>query len=141
MMNVNSNVHFKFEDLMIYQKAIDFIKFSYKTTKDFPKEQYSLISQFQRAAQSIGLNIAEGSGGTNAQFIRFLRISQGSIFECVVCTTIARNEGYITEENSKLLRMYLAELSKMTSGLINSLSKRKDVTTINDDQVIYLTKN
>jgi four helix bundle protein len=116
-------VHFKFEDLNVYQKALNYIKFVYKITHNFPNnEVYALTSQFQRAAQSIALNIAEGSSGTKAQFIRFLKISQGSLYECVVCTTIAFNEKYIDTKTENESRIALMEMSKMLSGLIASFN-------------------
>jgi len=114
-------IHFKFEDLNVYQKALNYIKFVYQTTRSFPtNEVYALSSQFQRAAQSIALNIAEGSSGTKAQFIRYLKISQGSLYECVVCTAIAFNEKYIDNKAEKESRLALMEMSKMLSGLIAS---------------------
>lgn len=85
------NIKFKFEDLKVYQKAIDFIDITYVVCKKFPKEEtYKLSSQYIRAATSIALNIAEGSGDTNPQFNRFLQIAIGSVKECVVCSTIAK---------------------------------------------------
>lgn len=67
-------IKFKFEDLKVYQKSLDFVDTVYNTTKQFPSEEnYRLTSQFIRAATSISLNIAEGSGDTNPQFRRFLK--------------------------------------------------------------------
>lgn len=84
---------------MVYQKSLDFIDDVYKITKDFPNdEHFGLTSQYRRAAQSIALNLAEGAGDTDSQFNRLLQISQGSIKECVVCSTIANRQNYITEE-------------------------------------------
>ncbi len=66
-------IKFKFEDLKVYQKALDFIDITYQLTNHFPKnEDYALSSQFRRASISIALNIVEGSGNTNAQFNRLL---------------------------------------------------------------------
>lgn len=57
-----SKLHFKFEDLIMYQKALDFADFVYEQVNKFPKEEtYRLSSQFIRAADAIALNIAEGS--------------------------------------------------------------------------------
>lgn len=115
-------IKFKFEDLKVYQKSLEFIDVVYDTCNNFPnKEQYRLTSQFIRAANSIALNIAEGSGDTNPQFCRFLRITLGSIRESVVCSTIAKNQNYVSSEENQLLRKKLAELSKMTTGLIKYL--------------------
>ena len=115
---------FKFENLMVYQKALDFVDLAYEVSKSFPKsELYNLTSQFKRAAVSILLNIAEGSGDTNAQFNRFLEIARGSVKECVVCSTIAKRQGFINYEKDLENRRKLAELSKMISSLKKYLKK------------------
>ncbi|MDE0599228.1 MAG: four helix bundle protein [Dokdonia donghaensis] len=85
---------FKFEDLIVYQKALDYV---YCVTKKFPKDElYGLTSQYKRAAASIPLNIAEGSGDTDAQFNRYLQMAWDSVKECVVCSTIARRQDFIS---------------------------------------------
>ncbi|MEZ4781122.1 MAG: four helix bundle protein [Flavobacteriaceae bacterium] len=118
----NKNVHFNFEDLKVYQKALDFTDVVYHLTKSFPTiEQYNLNSQFNRAAVSIALNIAEGHGDSNAQFNRFLQIAKDSVNECVVCNAIAFRRGYITKENNKYHRVLLSELAKMITGLTKYL--------------------
>ena len=120
-------IKFKFEDLKVYQKSLDFVDTVYNTTKQFPSEEnYRLTSQFIRAATSISLNIAEGSGDTNPQFSRFFKISLGSIKECVVCVTIANNQNFITKNESLILREKLAELSKMITALLKYLNLTKD---------------
>ena len=113
---------FKFEELIVYQKALDFIDLVYLTTKKFPsEEQYRLTSQFIRAANSIALNIADGSGGTKPEFKNFLRISRRSTRECLVCTTIAKRQNFISENTERDFRIKLVEISKMLNGLIKSI--------------------
>ncbi|NTW33976.1 MAG: four helix bundle protein [Bacteroidetes bacterium] len=113
-------IKFDFEDLKVYQKTLDYIDFVYNLTDKFSKhEQYGLISQFQRASQSIALNIGEGYGETKPLFIRYARISKGSIRECVVCTTIALRRKYITIDENIESRKRLAEISKMLAGLVS----------------------
>ena len=92
-------VKFNFEELHVYQKALDYIDSIYETTYHFPKdERFRLTSQYIRAAISIGLNIAEGVGDTDAQFNRYIQIAQDSIKECVVCSTISRRQNFITTQ-------------------------------------------
>ncbi len=118
----NKNVHFSFEDLKVYQKALDFVDVVYDLTHTFPKhEQYNLSSQFHRAAVSIALNVAEGHGDSNAQFNRFLQIAKNSVNECVVCNTIAIRRGYVNKKEHEQNRYILSELSKMISGLTKYL--------------------
>ena len=124
-------IKFKFEDLKVYQKALDFIDTTYKSTESFPNtENFGLTSQFRRASVSIALNIAEGSGDTNAQFNRFLNITNGSIKECVVCSTISERLKYISKDENYNNRLQLEELSKMTMGLQKYL-KSNDKNTNN----------
>ena len=107
-------VKFNFEDLIVYQKALDFVDIVYDTTKKFPKtETYGLSSQYIRAATSVTLNISEGSGNTDAQFNRYLQIALDSTRECIVCSTIAKRRNYISNENDQIIRLKLAELPKM----------------------------
>lgn len=120
------NIKFKFEDLKVYQKAIDFIDITYVVCRKFPKEEtYKLSSQYIRAATSIALNIAEGSGDTNPQFNRFLQIAIGSVKECVVCSTIAKRQNYITNQQENEIREKLEELSKMITSLQKYLKTNK----------------
>lgn len=115
---------FRFEDLQVYQKALDFVDQAYEVSKKFPhSELYNLTSQFKRAAVSIPLNIAEGAGDTDAQFNRFLQIAGGSVKECVVCSTIANRQKFISDQENLENRKKLAELSKMISSLKSYLKK------------------
>lgn len=68
---------FKFESLIVWQKGLDLTERIDSLTKTFPKEElYILTAQIKRAADSIVLNIAEGSTGqTNKEFSRFLGIA------------------------------------------------------------------
>ena len=117
---------FNFEDLQVYQKSLDFVDMVYDITDSFPKEEmYRLSSQYIRAAISIPLNIAEGSGDTDAQFNRYLQITGNSAKECVVCSTIARRRKYITEAQDESIRERLVEISKMTYGLKKHLKNKK----------------
>ena len=114
---------FNFENLSVYQKALGYIDFVYTITTNFPKEErFGLAGQFQRAAQSIALNIGEGSGGSKAEFQQFIRIARRSVKECVVCTTIALRRNYIIRQDENKSRSMCLELSKMLSGLLSSLN-------------------
>lgn len=67
---MENKYHFRFEDLQVYQKAIDFGEFVNKQVEKFPPHEiYKLSSQFIRAADSIAFNIAEGSGSSNDNLV------------------------------------------------------------------------
>ena len=115
---MKSKYHFKFEDLQVYQKAIDFGEFVNDQVNQFPKHEiYKLSSQFIRAADSIAFNIAEGSGSTDVKFNRYLKMALDSSHECVVASTKARLRGYITFETDEENRKRLTEIAKMISSL------------------------
>ncbi len=111
-------MRFQFEDLGVYQKSLNFTDEVYNISGNFPKEEiYGLTSQFRRAAVSISLNIAEGSGGSKKEFYRYLVIASNSLKECIVCITIAERQRYIRAEDQTRMRSNLIEISKMISGL------------------------
>ncbi len=113
---------FDFEKLTVYQRALEYIDFVYKTTKHLPKdEMYSLTDQFRRAATSICLNIAEGSGGTKPEFTQYLKIARRSVRECIAITEVCYRESYISGDLKKQSRTFCIEIAKMLSGLLKSL--------------------
>jgi len=73
-----------FTDLIVWQKAHEFVLEVYNLISNFPKNKiYGLIFQFRRTAISILSNMAEGfkrRGFKNK--LNFLNISQGSLEEC-----------------------------------------------------------
>jgi four helix bundle protein len=120
--NMNSIEKFNFENLRVYQDALDFSKQVYRITKIFPKnELFGLTSQLRRAASSIPLNIAEGSGLTKTEFKNFLRRARGSICECVTILYLALDNGYVIENEQKKLYGDCQKLAKSISALINSI--------------------
>ena len=76
---------FLFEKLIVWQKAVDLSDYVDQMTKTFPKDElFVLTSQIKRAADSVSLNIAEGSTGqSNAEFNRFLSIALCSDIEVI----------------------------------------------------------
>ena len=90
---------FKFENLKVWQKSIELSGEINELTDTFPKkEMFVLTSQIQRAADSIALNIAEGSTGqTNPEFKRFLSFALRSAIEVVSCLYLAKRRKLITQ--------------------------------------------
>lgn len=116
---------FYFENLQVWQKAIDYSADVNELIKKFPpEEKYVLATQFQRAADSIALNIAEGSTGqSKPEFARFLSIALRSAIECVSCLYIGVKRNIITKESFKMHYEKLEEIIKMINGLRNSLKQ------------------
>lgn len=122
---MRSKYHFKFEDLIIYNKAIEFGESVNDQIINFPKEEiYRLSSQFIRAADSIALNIAEGSASSDAQFNRYLQMAWDSAHECIVCSTKARLRGFISEELNEKNRADITEISKMITSFKKHLASK-----------------
>ncbi len=113
---------FRFEDLQVWQKAMDLDEQINQLTKTFPKEEiYILTSQIKRAADSVILNIAEGSTGqSKATFKVFLSYSLRSAIEVVACLFIAKRREYIKEELFNELYSEYEILVKMITALKNS---------------------
>lgn len=115
---------FKFEDLKVYQKSLEFMDLVYETTRPYPMdERFNLTSQFRRASLSLSLNIAEGHGASNKQNLHYLDIAARSLKECVVCTTASLRRKYIDDKKHSELRSELVTIKKMISGLANYLRK------------------
>jgi four helix bundle protein len=115
---------FDFENLKVYQRALEYIDFVYEISKNFPKtELFSLTDQLKRASISIGLNIAEGSGGSKEEFNRFLKIARRSIRECVAITEVSSRQKFMDDKVKQQSRSFCLELSKMINGLMKSLKK------------------
>ena len=110
-----------FEDLMVWQKAHQFVLEVYRLTRLFPKEEtYGLTSQFRRAAVSIAANIAEGFRKRGqADKLRFFNIAQGSIEECRYYLILTRDLEYgdgadalaVLQETSRLLVSYCRRIA------------------------------
>ncbi|MBM3256670.1 MAG: four helix bundle protein [Candidatus Moranbacteria bacterium] len=120
----NSEVFkFNFEDLKVWQNSIELSKIVYKETKSFPKEErYGLTGQVRRAAISVALNISEGKGRFHKkEFIQFLYLARGSLYEVVTCIKLAENMGYISCLETKNILQKSFEIQRQLNGLINSL--------------------
>lgn len=99
-------MEFKFEKLIIWQKAMDFAEIVNELADKFPKKEiYNLSSQIRRAADSIALNISEGSiGQSNAELKKFLGYAIRSLAEVVTCLHKSKRRSYITED--EFIRQY-----------------------------------
>jgi four helix bundle protein len=117
---------FKFEKLIVWQKAITLSDEVNKLVKSFPKDElYVLSSQIKRAADSVSLNIAEGSTGqSNAEFARFLNIALRSNIEVVSCIFLAKSRGYINDIDFDKIYKMCEEILVMINGLKYSLLKK-----------------
>jgi four helix bundle protein len=113
---------FKFEKLHVWQRSIVFADLIYAETRGFPAdERFGLTNQIRRAANSISSNIAEGSARPDADFAKFLGYASGSLYEVVTQASIARRQGFLTEPIFSKIYGDAEEISRMLSGLRDSL--------------------
>ena len=114
---------FKFENLKVWQLSLDLADDIDKLAQTFPKQElYSLSSQIKRAADSVSLNIVEGSTGlSNIEFKRFLQIANRSALEVVGCLFLAKRRNYIADDKFQILYFQIETLVRMIQALINSL--------------------
>jgi four helix bundle protein len=114
---------FNFEKLDVWQKAIDFADLVCNKTRAFPSdERFGLTNQLRRAAVSIFSNITEGSSrSSKSDFARFVEIATGSVFEVVSQAFIAHCECFLSEDQFRKIYTDAEELSRMLSGLRESL--------------------
>lgn len=117
---------FMFENLLVYQKAVDFADHAAALTETFPRNYYFLADQLNRAALSVATNLAEGNGRfTQADRKNFFTISRGSAQECVPLLELARRRKLLDDARHGAMRAELETIAKMISGLINGLDKRE----------------
>ena len=111
-------MRFKFENLIVWQKAMDLAEDITKISHKFPKaEVYNLSSQIRRAADSIALNISEGSiGQTNPEFKRFIGYAIRSLAEVVTCLHKANRREYISEQEFSKYYEYAFNLMNMLAA-------------------------
>src|SRR5216683_844484 len=115
-----------FRDLIVWQKAMNFVVEVYRATGRFPSEErFGLTAQLRRAAVSIPSNIAEGHGRESTrEFLNFLSIAYGSLNEAQTQIMIAERLSFLTHEKVTPLLDLAAEVARLINGLCNSLKAR-----------------
>lgn len=118
---------FTFENLTVYQKALDFVHDVETLSQGLKgRVSFSVLDQLTRAAFSIPLNIAEGNGRWHKNEKRqFLRIAQGSVFEVVPIVQVLRRRALLDEATYQSLYGALETLAKMLTNLIKSVEQLK----------------
>lgn len=115
-----------YRDLLVWQKGMSLAKECYFLTREFPKEEmYGMTSQVRRAATSVPANIAEGYGREGTRdYIRFLRIAQGSLKELETHLLLAADVEIITRTRVNPLLASAEEVGRMLRALVRSLQSK-----------------
>ena len=111
-----------YQDLKVWQKAIDLTTEIYQLVKQLPQdEHYALSDQMRRVVVSVPSNIAEGRGrGTDKEFVRYLLMSRGSLWELSTQLIICEKLHYINNIQTSQARQMIIEISKKINALANS---------------------
>jgi len=118
---------FAFEDLLVWQKAIDFAEVVIKTIDEFdaPRKHFRIIEQLEAASISVSSNIAEGKGRfSKKEFTHYLYIARGSLFETISLLILIRRLTWITENKLTDLKLLGEEIAKMLNSLIKSVKRK-----------------
>lgn len=115
---------FRFEDLRIYHKALEYMAWVHKASLVIPDSvQDNIGIRFNESARAIAMNIAEGSARNKSQFIYYLKMAKSSVRESLVLTSALKKFGYLNDKQENESRNYLMELTKMIGALISSLQR------------------
>lgn len=103
-----------YNNLQIWQEAMDLVEDIYKLTASFPSEEkFCLVSQMTRAAVSIPSNIAEGAGrNSDKDFAHFISIAIGSLYELHTQVILCERLGFIDYSQSQELQRKLDSLQR-----------------------------
>jgi four helix bundle protein len=114
--------------LKIWQRSLDLADKIYNVTETFPTtERFGLISQMQRAAVSVGSNIAEGAGRNSAnEFCHFLGIASGSANELRFHVEFSYRRKFISEQIRDDLQAELIHHLRMNYRLQERIREPKD---------------
>lgn len=116
-----------YRELIVWEKSMTLVNQIYKVSKQFPAdENFGLTSQLRRSAISVPSNIAEGYGRNSLNdYIRFLNISVGSLYEIQTQIEIAFNLNYVEKNHFDELYENTKEIERMMSSLIRKLKEKR----------------
>jgi four helix bundle protein len=120
---VKTKFTFPFERLDVWQMAVELAQHVLALLELLPQNRHiRLISQMGSAVTSPAQNIAEGRGRQyKKEFIQFLHIAEGSVFEVVTLNEVFRRNGMFTNEQSLEIRERCEQIDRKLVGLIKSL--------------------
>jgi four helix bundle protein len=119
--------HSDYKDLLVWQKAIEFANAVLDASEELSssKKHYRLMEQLEAASTSVAMNIAEGKGRYSPkEFIRFLHIARGSLFETMTLLLIYKSRGWISITAFDDLDQRSNEIARMINALVNSIRSK-----------------
>ncbi|MDP4290122.1 MAG: four helix bundle protein [Bacteroidota bacterium] len=125
---------FRFEDLRVYHKALDYIDWVNQITASFPVRTGDIIGEkFCHSAIAIAVNISEGSSRNKSQFVYYLKLAKSAIRECIIFTSLAQKRSFLDNTANEYSRNQLMELTKMIGALIGSLQRSSSFVAEEED--------
>jgi four helix bundle protein len=120
------NFVFPFEKIEVWQLSVDLADFVIGLLESFPpNKHFRVIGQMESAVSGISQNIAEGKGRQyNKEFIQFLYIAIGCLFEVLTLTEIFKRRKLIKEKEAIQVRKKAIIIYRKTTALIKSLKRR-----------------
>lgn len=121
---------FTHKNLDVWKRSMDLVDKVYTLTEEFPaKEQFGLTSQIRRAGVSIPVNISEGAARHSPRdYIRFIRISLGSLSELETLFLISKRRDFINENDLcsvlEEIRIIGSQISKLIKSLENHVNQK-----------------
>jgi len=118
---------FPFEKLDVWRLSVDLAEYVLDLLEAFPPNKHiRLVSQMEAAVTSPAQNTAEGKGRQyKKEFIQFLHIAQGSLYEVVTLNEIFRRKKLFSEQDAQEVRNRCEQIDRKLNGLINSLRGNK----------------
>jgi four helix bundle protein len=114
-----------YRDLIAWQKAFALGVELYRLTARFPDhEKFGLTIQLRRGGVSVASNIAEGYGrGSTSDYLRFLRMARGCLYEIDTQLMLAQTFEYIAEAEYQSVKLLVDESERVLAGLIRSIDR------------------
>lgn len=118
-----------YRELLVWQRSMNLVSDVYKTSTSFPtSETYGLTAQIRRSAISIPSNIAEGFGRNHSKdYVRFLEISRGSLYELQTQLEIAFNLEFLHQDEFGRMSEKCLEIEKMLNSLITKIKQSEHI--------------
>ncbi|WP_437302983.1 four helix bundle protein [Sorangium sp. So ce388] len=106
------------ENLDAYHRSIDFLALALRLVARLPRGERELRDQLKRAAMSVPLNVAEGSGKpAAADRARFYAIARGSAMECGALVDVCRVAGFLPTSEAEDAKILLVRIVAMLTRM------------------------
>jgi four helix bundle protein len=114
---------FPFEKLDVWKLAVELADYVFGLLEEIPQNRHHRIcGQIEAAVSSVSQNIAEGKGRQyKKEFIQFLHIAQGSLYEVVTLNEVFKRRNIFTESCAEEVRKRCEQIDRKVNGLVNSL--------------------